>query len=90
VLVRVDAAVFFSVERDVELVGDRMHESSARSRLEVVTGDVPAHDTLTGLRATIDLGTLMAYQPYGTPGLLVADIDLTAATRLLATRCKPL
>jgi len=27
----------------------------------------------------------MAYQPYGTPGLLVADIDLTAATRLLAT-----
>jgi hypothetical protein len=35
-------------------------------------------------------GTLMAYQPYGTPGLLVADIDLTAATRLLATRCKPL
>jgi predicted amidohydrolase len=35
-------------------------------------------------------GTLMAYQPYGRPGLLVADIDLTAATRLLATRCKPL
>jgi predicted amidohydrolase len=35
-------------------------------------------------------GTLMAYQPYGQRGLLVADIDLTAATRLLATRCKPL
>ena len=34
-------------------------------------------------------GTLMTYQPYGQPGLLVADIDLTAATRLLATRCKP-
>jgi predicted amidohydrolase len=35
-------------------------------------------------------GTLMSYQPYGKPGLLVADIDLTPATRLLATRCKPL
>jgi len=34
-------------------------------------------------------GTLVAYQPYGKPGLLVADIDLTAATRLLAMRCKP-
>jgi hypothetical protein len=32
----------------------------------------------------------MVYQPYGQPGLLVADIDLAAATRLLATRCKPL
>jgi predicted amidohydrolase len=35
-------------------------------------------------------GTLMAYQPYGEPGLLVADIELAAATRLLATRCKSL
>lgn len=35
-------------------------------------------------------GTLMAYQPYGKPGLLVADIDLTPATRLLATRYRPL
>jgi predicted amidohydrolase len=33
-------------------------------------------------------GTLLAYQPYGQPGLLVADIDLTAATRLLAMRYK--
>jgi len=35
-------------------------------------------------------GTLMAYQPYGESGLLVADVDLTLATRLLATRCKPI
>ena len=33
-------------------------------------------------------GTLLAYQPYGQPGLLVADIDISEATRLLATRCK--
>jgi predicted amidohydrolase len=33
-------------------------------------------------------GTLLSYQPYGKPGLLVADIDLTAATGLLAARYK--
>ena len=33
-------------------------------------------------------GTLLKYQPYGAPGLLVADLDLTEATGLLATRCK--
>jgi predicted amidohydrolase len=35
-------------------------------------------------------GTLLCYQPYGRPGLLVADIDLSAATRLLATRLRPI
>ena len=33
-------------------------------------------------------GTLICYQPYGQEGLLVADIDLSAATGLLAARCK--
>lgn len=33
-------------------------------------------------------GTLLAHQPYGEDGLLVADLDLDAATRLLATRCR--
>ena len=33
-------------------------------------------------------GTLLKYQPYGKPGLLMADIDVTAATGLLASRCK--
>jgi len=33
-------------------------------------------------------GTLLAYQPYGRAGLLVADIDLAEASRLLATRLK--
>jgi predicted amidohydrolase len=31
-------------------------------------------------------GTLLAWQPYGQPGLLVADLDLAEATRLLAMR----
>ncbi len=34
-------------------------------------------------------GTLLSYQPYGEDGLLVADIDLAAATGLLAMRYKP-
>ena len=33
-------------------------------------------------------GTLLSYQPYGEEGLLIADIDLALATRLLATRCR--
>jgi predicted amidohydrolase len=34
-------------------------------------------------------GTLYAYQPYGEEGLLVADLDLSLATGLLAKRLKP-
>jgi predicted amidohydrolase len=33
-------------------------------------------------------GTLLGYQPYGQPGLLIAEIDISAATGMLATRCK--
>jgi predicted amidohydrolase len=33
-------------------------------------------------------GTLQCYQPYGQAGLLVADVDLSAATGLLASRCR--
>jgi predicted amidohydrolase len=34
-------------------------------------------------------GTLLCYQPYGKEGLLFADLDLSAATGLLASRYKP-
>jgi hypothetical protein len=33
-------------------------------------------------------GTLLCYQPYSKEGLLIVDVDLTAATGLLAARCK--
>lgn len=33
-------------------------------------------------------GSLLAYQPYGKPGLLIADIDIDAATGLLAARSR--
>ena len=34
-------------------------------------------------------GTLLEYQPYGQEGLLLADIDLSSATGLLASRLRP-
>lgn len=34
-------------------------------------------------------GQVLAYQPYGKPGLLVCDLDLSEATGLLATRQRP-
>jgi predicted amidohydrolase len=34
-------------------------------------------------------GTLLCHQPYGEAGLLIADIDVSQATRLLAERWKP-
>jgi predicted amidohydrolase len=34
-------------------------------------------------------GTLLGYQPYGKAGLLVSDIELNEATRLLASRYRP-
>jgi predicted amidohydrolase len=34
-------------------------------------------------------GTLLAYQPYGEEGLLLADLDLPTATGLLAARWRP-
>jgi len=33
-------------------------------------------------------GTVLAWQPYGKAGLLIADLDLDEATRVLALRCK--
>ncbi len=33
-------------------------------------------------------GSVLAWQPYGEPGLLVADLDLAVATGLLAARCR--
>ncbi len=33
-------------------------------------------------------GSLMCFQPYGVAGLLVADLDLSEATGLLASRCR--
>lgn len=46
-----------------------------------------AGSTTTSAIAAPD-GTLVAWQPYGQPGLLIADLDLTRATRFLASRLR--
>jgi hypothetical protein len=33
-------------------------------------------------------GTLLAFQPYGLEGVLIAEVDLGAATGVLASRCR--
>jgi predicted amidohydrolase len=35
-------------------------------------------------------GTLLCHQPYGVPGLLIAEIETDEATGLLARRCRPI
>jgi predicted amidohydrolase len=47
-----------------------------------------AGSTTTSAVARPD-GTLQAFQPYGQRGLLVADLDLSKATGLLASRLRP-
>lgn len=44
-------------------------------------------DTMTSAIVRPD-GTVQCHQPYGETGLLVADVDLAAATGLLASRCR--
>jgi predicted amidohydrolase len=46
-----------------------------------------AGSTTTSAVARPD-GTLLAHQPYGKEGLLIADIDIAEATGFLAARCK--
>jgi predicted amidohydrolase len=70
------------------------HEKAAMCRaaengiyFATVNYAVPASETAS---AVINPdGSLLAYQPHGTAGLLVADLDLTAAGGVLARRYRP-
>ena len=70
------------------------HESSIRCRAAENTCFVATVNyAYEGAPATSAIarpdGSILSYQPYGVPGLLVADLDLTEATGLLAARLKP-
>ena len=70
------------------------HESSVRCRAAENTCFVATVNyAYEGAPATSAIakpdGSILAYQPYGAPGLLVADLDLTEATGLLASRLRP-
>ena len=70
------------------------HESSIRCRAAENTCFVATVNyAYEGAPATSAIakpdGSILAYQRYGVPGLLVADLDLAEATGLLASRLKP-
>jgi predicted amidohydrolase len=69
------------------------HEQAARCRAAensiwyaTINGAEPGAPTTSAVVAPD--GEVQAWQPYGEAGLLVADLDLTRATGLLATRCR--
>lgn len=61
---------------------------AAENTCYFATVDVASVGSATTSAVARPNGTLLCYQPYGKEGLLIADIDLTAATGLLAARCK--
>ena len=61
---------------------------AAENTCYVATVNCASADSPTTSAVARPDGTLLTYQPYGKEGLLIADIDLSAATGLLAARCK--
>jgi len=61
---------------------------AAENTCYVATVNVASVGSPTTSAVAAPDGTLLAYQPYGQHGLLIADIDLAKATGLLASRCK--
>jgi predicted amidohydrolase len=74
--------------------GNTFHENAVRCRaaentcyFASVNYALPDSPTTSAVAAPD--GTLVCFQPYGQEGLLLADLDLAAATGLLASRYKP-
>jgi predicted amidohydrolase len=61
---------------------------SAENTCYFATVNFASHGSPTTSAVVRPDGTLLSFQPYGEEGLLIADIDLTAATGLLARRYK--
>ncbi len=69
------------------------HEKAALCRAAentcyFVTVNYASPDSPTTSAVVRPDGTLQCYQPYGEAGVLIADIDLSTATGLLAERCR--
>jgi predicted amidohydrolase len=62
---------------------------AAENTCFVVTANCASEGSPTTSAVAKPDGTLLIYQPYNQAGLLLADIDLSEATGLLASRCKP-
>ncbi|MEI6739460.1 MAG: carbon-nitrogen hydrolase family protein [Gemmatimonadaceae bacterium] len=61
---------------------------AAENTCYVVSVNVASEGSPTTSAVASPDGTLLCFQPYGVAGVLVADLDLTRATRLLADRCR--
>lgn len=71
------------------------HENALRCRaaentIFIAAANFASEGTPTTSTVVRPDGTVQAYQPYGKEGVLVADVDLSSATGLLASRYKPL
>jgi predicted amidohydrolase len=79
--------------REFAQSGNSFHEKAALCRAAENTiffasvNYASAHSPTTSVVVGPD-GTALAWQPYGAEGLLVADLDLSLATGLLAQRCR--
>jgi predicted amidohydrolase len=62
---------------------------AAENTCYVATVNFAGADSPTTSAVVRPDGTLLCYQPYGVEGLLLADLDLAAATGLLAARYRP-
>ncbi|MDA0206205.1 MAG: carbon-nitrogen hydrolase family protein [Acidobacteria bacterium] len=74
--------------------GNTFHENAVRCRAAESTCyfasvNYACHDSPTTSAVAAPDGTLVCYQPYGKEGLLIANLDLAAATGLLASRLRP-
>lgn len=82
------------VPRSFGEAANTFHENAVRCRAAENTcyfasvNYASADSPTTSVIAAPD-GTLLCFQPYGEEGLLIADLDLAAATGLLASRYKP-
>lgn len=63
---------------------------AAENTVFVAAANYASEGTPTTATVVRPDGTLQAFQPYGVEGVLVADLDLTLATGLLARRYRPL
>jgi predicted amidohydrolase len=61
---------------------------AAENTCFIATVNCASHGSSTTSAVARPDGTLLSYQPYGQPGLLVADLDLGEATGLLASRLR--
>jgi predicted amidohydrolase len=62
---------------------------AAENTCYVASANCASEGSPTTSAVTRPDGTLLGYQPYGQEGVLIADIDLSAATGLFARRLKP-